>query len=298
MEPFIRWFGGKTSKLDKFTGFLPSNVRDRVYFELFLGSGAMLFHLKPREAFISDLNERLINCYLVIRDELPALIKELDGFRDAEKKTWNAGFGKDEKLRELYDGIKSEFNDSPVQGARSAAMMIYLNVRCYNGLYRVNSSGEFNTPFGGDDKKRRLIYDARNLASMSAYFKNNAVTIFAGDYRQAPICDVPYRKRFYFLDPPYVPLTKTASFTQYGSSPWEEKDFDNFRVFLDGLNAGGAKFLACNSDTPKTRALFAGYHVFSHAIQRSASCKGNDRGTVKEIVVTNYPVTSIDDFIA
>ena len=297
MQPFIRWFGGKTSKIREFARFFPVNIRDRVYFEPFVGCGAMFLHFKPKEAVISDLNERLINCYLAVRDGLPALVAELDRLRDAEKKAWNSAPGKDERLRELYDAVKNEFNAGPVDGERSAAMMIYLNVRCYNGLYRVNSDGEFNTPFGGDDKKRRAIYDARNLANVSAYLKTNRVEILAGDYRQVARGGAPARRSFYFLDPPYMPLTKTASFTQYGMSPWKNEDFDEFRSFIDGLDSAGAKFLACNSDTPEARSLFSGYRIFSHAIQRSASCKGDERGPVKEIVVTNYPVATIDDFV-
>jgi DNA adenine methylase len=257
----------------------------------------MLFHVKPNRAVIGDINARLVNCYSVIRDDIDGLIEELASIQGTENRVL-AGHVTGIDLRSYYDRVKDEFNASTTIDTRNAALFIYLNARCFNGLYRESSTGKYNSPFGGTDKKQRSVYDERNLRKISGFLKSGHIDIIAGDYRDISKHVPANAGAFFFLDPPYFPISETASFTQYSTSAWKERDFKDFRAYLDGLHAAGFKFLACNSDTPVTRELFHGYTIRSHAISRYPSCKGNTRRPVKELVVMNYAITTLDAFIA
>ena len=205
-RPFLKWAGGKRQLLPILTSFIPKKYD--TYYEPFVGAGAVLFALQPEKAVINDNNKDLINCYIVIRDNLDELITDLEKYKNEEECFY--------RIRDL-DRNESFFDMSPIE---KASRTIYLNKTCYNGLFRVNSQGHFNVPFG--KYKNPKFVDVEVLKSIQQYLIKNSVTILNCDFEEA-VKDAK-KGDFIYFDPPYHPISKTSSFTGYSVNGFGEAE--------------------------------------------------------------------------
>lgn len=266
----MKWAGGKGQLLHELGAHVPEFDR---YFEPFLGGGAFFFYLASRHSFtacLSDANAELVNAYSAVKDDVDRLVELLSKHEQSYRKA----------PRSFYYGLRS----SRPAGIRAAARFIALNKTCYNGLYRVNRSGEFNVPIGS--YKNPAICDADRLRSASA----------ALNYCRAKISHMSYGEAlkkaragdFVYLDPPFVPLSKTAHFVDYTQDGFGEQDqADLARVFSD-LDRRGCKVLLSNSDTELTRELYSNFTQQKVRVSRAISCKGMERTGYTELLVRNY----------
>ena len=273
-KPFVKWVGGKRQLLKQFRlmNLYPpekfNSAKDQ-YFEPFVGGGAVFFDLLPQKAFLSDLNFELVTTYNVIKDDVEGLIKLL------KKHTHN----KDYFLEVRAQKIEML---SPLQ---IASRFIYLNRAGFNGMYRVNSRGEFNVPFG--DSKNPNICDEENLRKVSRVLSN--VEIKHQDYKQ--VLKKARKGDFVYFDPPYHPISKTATFTSYTANGFSEKDQTELRdIFLE-LSKRGCFVMLSNSDTPFINEIYSGFkgiRVSKVEAGRAINSKGSGRGKITEVLVTNY----------
>lgn len=270
--PVVKWVGGKRQLLDVLVPLLPAKTVAR-YCEPFVGGGAMLFHLRPATAWVNDSNTDLIEVYRVIKDDVEALIAELEGYRNESDFFY--------RVRD-WDRNKEEYGRlSPV---RRAARVLYLNKTCYNGLFRVNSSGEFNTPFG--KYKNPNIVNAPVLRAVSTYFDQKNVTLTSTDYAEV-LAGLP-RGAFAYLDPPYDPVSDTANFTGYTKGGFGRQEQIRLRERCDDLNRRGIRFMLSNSATPFILEQYAAYNITIVQAKRSVNSNGAGRGDIDEVVVRNY----------
>jgi DNA adenine methylase len=270
--PFVKWAGGKTQLLRRLDSLVPQFER---YFEPFLGGGALFFHLASRidfAAYLSDANSDLVNAYSVVKNDVEGLIALLERHKRNYRKS----------PAEFYYRLRSEH---PPDSLQAAARFIALNKTCYNGLYRVNRSGEFNVPIGR--YKNPTICDRDQLRAASAALNRSDAKLFASDYRQA--LKKAREGDFVYLDPPFHPLSSTANFVDYTKSGFGEQDqYELAQVFRE-LDRKGCMVLLSNSDTRLTRDLYAGFEQRSARVLRAISCKGSRRTGYSELLVCNYP---------
>ena len=267
-RPFVKWVGGKGQLVTRLHDNMP--LKYGCYFEPFLGGGALFFRLMPREAFLSDINDELINTYEVVRDNVEGLISELGQHRHDkeyfyEVRNWDR--------REDYLDMSAE---------KRASRFIFLNKTCFNGLHRVNSKGFFNVPFGAYTNP--LILDAINLRRCSAVLKGCSIRRMS--YLGVEECAK--KGDFVYFDPPYAPLTATSSFTSYTSSGFSSADQEQLRDLCIRLDSKGILFMLSNSSAPLIFDLYKGFNLSLVDAKRSINSKGDGRGAVKEVIVTNY----------
>lgn len=274
-KPVLKWAGGKRQLIDELIRSLPPKEYKN-YIEPFIGGGALLFELQPSKAIINDYNEELTNMYFVIRDHADELIDLLGKYKESHSKEFYY------KIREL-DRLKTFKNLTDVE---RAARTIYLNRTCYNGLYRVNRSGYFNTPIGR--YKNPQILDENNIKSVQKYLSDNSITIINGDFEEA-IKKV-RKDDFVYLDPPYYPLSKTSSFTSYTDVGFTEKEQERLKNACDFINDRGAFFLQSNSDCEYIRNLYRGYFFKTVEVRRSINSKKDCRSNIKEVLISNYRI--------
>ena len=262
--PFLKWAGGKSQLLPVFDKHFPPDFNR--YFEPFIGGGAVFFHLLPPYAMLSDLNEELINSYQIIRDDVEALICELLIHRNDPDYFYNVRSWDPAKLSEV----------------QRAARTIFLNKTCFNGLYRVNSQGQFNTPFG--KYKSPKICDADNLRAVSALLANAIVNCqsFEQILHQATKAD------FLYLDPPYQPISKTANFTGYTKNAFRSEDQERLALTFRKLSRRGCYVMLSNSDSEYVRDLYSKFTIKVVRANRAINCKGERRGRINELLIMNY----------
>lgn len=270
LKPILKWVGGKRQLLPKLTPLIPEFD---YYCEPFVGGGALLFHLQPPRATINDYNPELINVYEVIRDNVDELIEDLK---------------KHENTPEYFYSIRSKDRDQDVYSTLTpterASRIIYLNKTCFNGLYRVNAAGQLNVPFG--KYKNPNIVNEEGLRAISKYFNTADITIKHGDYTEA-LKNLP-KKSFVYLDPPYDPVSVTASFTGYTSGGFSRSEQVRLRECCDDLNSRGIKFMLSNSATDFIKEQYSDYNIQIVKAARAINSKGSKRGAVDEVVITNY----------
>lgn len=284
ISPFLKWAGGKSQLLDSIVDCLPESFG--TYFEPFLGGGALFFRLvsmgKIRRAVLSDANKDLINCYLVVRDGLDALISRLEYYQ----KYVGAKDFFYEVARPLFNRIR--LKTGLERDVEKAALLIYLNKTCFNGLYRVNSRGEFNVPWGRYESP--ALYDEANLRSVSRALDQRRVEIRCCDYRGA-VRNASAGDLVYF-DPPYQPLNRTSSFTQYTPDSFSEDEQRALAETFRDLDGRGCKVMLSNSCSPTVEALYRDYisrGQFRVAMAaRAISCLGDGRGRIPEYIICNY----------
>jgi DNA adenine methylase len=270
-QPFLKWAGGKASLLRQLEEFFPHEI-DR-YIEPFLGGGAVFFHLKHRfpdmRPFLRDSNEELINCYRVVRDRPEDLMQLLDEHISAFRAGGDVYFYAIRKQNDLTDDV-----------AR-AARTIFLNKTCFNGLYRVNAKGEFNTPVGSN--KNPNLYSRENLLVASAVLQD--AQLEAQDFRKT--AGEAYRGDFIYFDPPYLPISAYSDFKRYTLEQFREADqVELVRIFRE-LDAKGCRVVLSNSEHRRTRELYAGFLIQAVSAPRFINCKPGGRGKISELVITN-----------
>ena len=273
VKPFVKWAGGKRQLVPTIlANHLPKNYNLQTYYEPFIGGGALLFSLQPKKAVINDSNAELINCYKTIKNSLDELIEDLKNHKNNEYYYYD--------IRD-WDREKNFKSKTEVQ---RASRIIFLNKTCYNGLFRVNSQGQFNVPFGKYENPN--ILDIAVLKAVNKYLNENQVRILNSDFQEA-VKDAK-RGDFIYLDPPYDPVSETASFTGYDVNGFNKQEQRRLKEVFDDLNSRGCHILLSNACTEFIEDLYKDYlHTKISAI-RAINCNGKKRGKVDEILVKNY----------
>ncbi len=289
VKPFIKWAGGKSQLLNDIRAKYPEKI-DK-YCEPFVGGGAVLLdvlaNFQPKEVLINDINAELANTYSQIKNSVDELIEMLSEMQE----TFWAKNDNDRKV--MYFAKRERFNDLKVNGdeqinLEKAALFIFLNKTCFNGLYRVNRKGLFNVPIGS--YKKPPICDAENLKLISGLLKN--VQIKCGDYSKC--ADFIDENTFVYIDPPYRPLTATASFTSYSENEFGDKQQIELGKFVDEISAKGAKVLISNSDPKNSDEsdsffddLYSNYTIIRVSAKRMINSKATGRGSINELLICN-----------
>lgn len=266
-KPFVKWAGGKGKLLDELTKNLPEF---KSYHEPFVGAGALFFRLvsmgKIKRAWVNDSTEELTNAYEVIKDDVTGLINELQS-------------GKYQNDKEIFYKIRAE---EPEEDVKRAARFIYLNKTAFNGLYRVNSKGKFNVPFG--KYKNPKICDEENLRLVSKALKK--ATLLNGDFKI--VLKHARKNSFVYFDPPYLPLSETSSFTSYTPNNFTKDDQDRLYEVFKKLDSRGCYVMLSNSYHPYTEELYHEFRPETVYAARAISCKADGRGKIKELLVRNW----------
>lgn len=269
--PVVKWVGGKRQIINQITKYVPETFS--TYYEPFLGGGAVLFELQPKKAIVNDINSELINIYEVIKDNVEELIKDLRQHRNEEDYFY--------KIRNL-DRDKDKYNKlTPV---KRASRIIFLNKTCYNGLFRVNKAGEFNTPFG--NYKNPNIVNEITLMAVSNYFNKAKITFTCKDFEE--VLKEARKGAFVYLDPPYDPVSDTASFTGYDKGGFDKDEQIRLKKTCDKLNEKGTKFLLSNSVTDFIKDLYKDYKIEVIQAKRVVNSKADKRGEIDEVLVMNF----------
>lgn len=267
-RPFVKWVGGKGQLLDELIDRLPQDYN--CYFEPFVGGGALFFELTPNRAYLSDLNHELINTYQVIRDNPKKLIEYLKQHY-YEKDYYYL-------IRNIDRTV--EYNDWPNE--KRAARMIYLNRCGFNGLYRVNSKGQFNTPFGRYTNPK--IVDEENIISCSLALRNADIKVASFESVES----IAKAGDFVYFDPPYVPLSATSKFTNYNSNAFDLKMQEELFKVCRSLNSKGVYFMLSNSSAPYVLELYRDFKIDIVQAVRAINSVATKRGAVDEVIVRNY----------
>ena len=292
-KPFLKWAGGKGQLLKEIEKFYPfSNNNITKYAEPFVGGGAVLFDILSKfdleEVYISDINGELINTYRAIRDKIDELIFLLEDMQ-SDYVPMDTVCRKEYYLkhRERFNELKINSDES--LNIEKAALMIFLNKTCFNGLYRVNKKGLFNVPMGS--YKNPLICDKKNLIKVSEKLHN--VQIQCADYKDAgSFID---SQTFVYFDPPYRPITNTASFTAYTESLFNDKKQIELAEFDNTMNNKGAKVVISNSDPKNSNTqdnffddIYSSHNIKRVEATRMINCNSEARGKIKELLISNY----------
>lgn len=292
VKPFLKWAGGKKQLLQNISLYYPFNTYINKYIEPFVGGGAVLFDILNQYnleyIYISDINAELINVYSTIRNNLNELLELLLLYQTEYLPL-------DIEHRKIYYGNKRLlFNDLKINGTRinnieKAALMIFLNKTCFNGLYRENKSGLFNVPIGA--YKRPVICDEENLRAVSYKLRN--VDIVHANYTES--FDHMDEHTFIYIDPPYRPLNTTSNFTSYTKNSFDDTEQIKLAKFVDKINDKGAKFLLSNSD-PKNADindnffddLYSKYNIKRVGASRMINSNSKARGKITELLISNF----------
>ena len=269
IKPIVKWAGGKTQLLDRLKDRMPKKYGS--YYEPFIGGAALLLDVQPKKAHINDINSELINTYSQIRDDAPSvktLLKYLDDNHDGEEYYYK-------KRDEFNMKIKNKEYDSYM-----AALFIYLNKHCFNGLYRVNSKGQFNVPYNNKDKGKS--FDEQNIDSLSEYLKN--VKMMNGDFEK---CAKKAKKGdFVFFDSPYAPLNPT-SFESYTKEGFSKEDHERLANLFKELDKKGVYCMLTNHNTKLIKELYKDYNIEVVSVKRMINSKASNRKG-EEVIITNY----------
>lgn len=272
VTPFVKWVGGKRQLMDVVMEAMPKNISNYTYVEPFIGGGAVFFNIQPKNAIINDLNSELINVYNVVKDNLDELILDLKKHRNESEYFYY--------IRSLD---RSE-DFAKIGKIQRASRLIYLNKTCYNGLYRVNNAGEFNSPFGR--YKNPNIVNEPVLRAVSSYLNSNNIQIINGDY------DIVLknldRNSFVYLDPPYHPISNSSNFTGYVQGGWNIFDQARLREACDELTTRGVKFLLSNSASGFIKDQYRNYNISTVKATRLINMDAEKRGEVDELLIRNY----------
>ncbi|MCC8167620.1 MAG: DNA adenine methylase [Planctomycetes bacterium] len=271
LQPVLKWAGGKRQLLAAILPLVPD--RFDFYAEPFLGGGAVLFRLRPDRAVVSDANAELVNLYTVIRNDVDALIGALRCHRNEAAYYYS--------VRNIDRNPAAFVELTPVE---RASRTLYLNKHCYNGLYRVNRRGQFNTPFGR--YRNPTIAGADELRAISAYLRKADIDIRRGDY--ADVCAALPAGTFVYLDPPYYPVSGTANFTAYTAGGFGRAEQERLKLVCDDLDRRSVRFLLSNSSDEFILDLYRNYRVDVVQARRPVNSAAGGRGAVDEVLVRNY----------
>ena len=267
-KPFVKWAGGKRQLIEQLVQNLPEEFNN--YYEPFLGGGALFFKLsllgKIKHAYLNDVSAPLVLAYKTIKEKPTELIAEL-------------GNGKYKNDKETFLRIRAE---QPTDSVRATARFIYLNKTAFNGLYRVNSSGGFNVPFGKYNNPK--ILDEENILAVSTALQKDELTCV--DFEMAVVSAK--KGDLVYFDPPYHPVSKTANFTSYTKDSFTELDQARLAILIRKLTEKGCFVMLSNSYSPLILDLYKEFGVNVVNATRMINCKAEGRGKVKEVIVTNY----------
>lgn len=291
-KPFIKWVGGKSQLISQLDGLLPYDFRkwnDVTYIEPFIGGGAMLFYMLSTypniiRAVINDINPDLTTCYKTVRDAPDALLlalseiqKEYDSLRNEEARS------------DFYYLMRERFNAKNLDPVQNTTLFFFLNRTCFNGLYRVNSKGGFNVPFGKYESPS--IYSPEVIYADSELLQN--VEILTGDFEQT--FNWMRGKTLFYFDPPYRPLSNTSSFNNYSKEAFNDSAQIRLKKFCDRIHEAGGHFMLSNSDCKAKNAsdtffdeLYLDYNVARVWASRSVNSNASKRGKLTELLVCNY----------
>jgi len=276
IKPYLKWAGGKRQLLADIKKYLPMGINTYTYYEPFIGAGALFFELQPKKAVINDFNEQLILTYSVIKENVDDLIVLLKKYqkRNAEEYYY--------EIRNM-DRDTEKFNE--LSNIEKAARLIFLNKTCFNGLYRVNSQGLFNVPYG--KYKNPAICEEIVLRQISNYLNSNEIDIFNKDFEQ--VVSAAGKKSFVYFDPPYHSPDKT-NFTGYQANGFDDDEQERLRNVMIKMTNRGVKCLLSNSDTEFIRELYKHdlFEIISVQAKRAINSDSAGRGTVNEVLIKNW----------
>lgn len=274
-KPFVKWAGGKRQIIDKLKEFVPDEFG--TYYEPFVGGGALLFELSPRSAVVNDSNKELMNVYECIRDskKFEAMCKELNKHEANHT---------EEYYYEVRNIDRDKYKFSKLVDYKRAARTIYLNKACFNGLYRVNSRGEFNVPFG---KKTKVnTYEGQNLGIICGYLNYNDVKLLSVDFEEA-VKDAK-KGDFIYFDPPYD--SDTVTFNSYTEEGFGKEQHRRLAKVYKELADRGCYVMLSNHNTMLVNELYKDYNIHVIEAKRNISANGKKRGNVEEVIITNYEI--------
>lgn len=276
VAPVVKWVGGKRQLLPEIRKYIPQK-KYTLYYEPFLGGGAVLFDLQPLNAIVNDLNEELINLYTVIKNDPDELIKDLKKHRNQSDYYY--------RIREL-DRDRSKYRK--LTDVERASRIHYLNKTCFNGLFRVNRAGEFNTPFGR--YKNPNITNEVTIRAVSKYFNKANIEFRNVDFVEA-VKDID-QNSFVYFDPPYDPVSDSANFTGYDKGGFDREEQKRLKMLCDQLDERGISFLLSNSATAFIKDLYSdpnrNYQIEIIKAKRTINSNANGRGEIDEVLVRNY----------
>ena len=294
-KPFLKWAGGKKQLISEIEKVLPKNIfkENFTYIEPFVGSGAVLFWMlnnfpNLKKAVINDINEDLINTYRIIASRPKELISILQILQNE----FHGLEGQDEAKKEYYYSKRELYNTRKEEQSGQAALFIFLNRTCFNGLYRVNRKNEFNVPMGS--YKRPTICDKENILAVSQALQK--VEILCGDYEET--LNFADNNTLFYFDPPYKPLSETSSFNSYAKDEFNDAEQIRLRDFCHKLDALGHTWILSNSDVKGKDEndnffddLYSDFNIQRVEARRSINANPEKRGALKELLITNQ-VTS------
>jgi DNA adenine methylase len=274
MKPYLKWAGGKRQLLPEIRKQLPGSVKDYTYYEPFVGAGAVFFDVQPKKAVINDGNAQLMMTYRVIKDHVEELIRLLRTYKKKDSEAY---------YYEIRNLDRDTLRFDRLTEVEKAARVIFLNKTCYNGLYRVNSQGLFNVPYG--KYKNPAICEDLLLRTISVYLNASDVSIISEDFEDA-VSDAGSQALIYF-DPPYHSPDKT-NFTGYQSDGFGEAEQERLRDVFARMTRQGAKCLLSNADTALIRDLYRGFEISSVQAKRAINSDATGRGLVNEVLIRNW----------
>ena len=270
--PFVKWAGGKKQLLDRLESRMPATYER--YYEPFIGGGALFLDVQPELAIINDTNEQLLNVYQQLKIDTEAVINAVNVL-DADP----CDTARYLAIREKYN-TKIKAHEL---GAECAALMIWINKHCFNGLYRVNSKGLFNVPY--NNKSDGVSIDATNLRNIGLYLQSRDIEIRQGDFEDACMDVAP--GDFVYFDSPYVPISETANFTDYTKDGFSLEDHKRLAALYRKLAAQGTKVMLSNHNVPLVHELYIGFTIEEVDVRRAINRDAAKRSG-KEVIITNY----------
>ncbi|KYN75807.1 modification methylase [Clostridium sporogenes] len=271
VTPVVKWVGGKRQLLPEIRKFIPNKIT--TYYEPFVGGGAVLFDIQPKKAVINDINYELINLYKVIKLYPNDLIEDLKKHKNEADYFYN--------IRKLDRDEKAYSKLSDVE---KASRIHYLNKTCYNGLFRVNRAGQFNSPFGR--YKEPNITNEITICAVSKYLNEASIKFLCGDFEES--LKGIRKGAFVYFDPPYDPVSDSSNFTGYAKGGFDRIEQIRLKNLCDTLNSKGVKFLLSNSSTEFILDLYKDYRIEIIKAKRAINSKADERGEIDEVLVRNY----------
>lgn len=272
LSPVLKWAGGKTQLLEQIQARLPMTYNN--YYEPFIGSGAVWLSICPKTAVINDSNEQLINLYRQLKAAPESLIEILESF---DSHPCDKSF---------YLSMRDRYNTKIARhelDTECAALMIWINKHCFNGLYRVNSKGLFNVPY--NNKIQGKSFDADNILAIGSYLQKNNVSVSCSDFEIA--CQTVQPGDFVYFDSPYIPVSDTADFTDYTKDGFSLSDHERLAALFSALDKKGVKLMLSNNDVPLVHQLYQSYNIQTLAVKRMINRNAANR-TGREVLITNY----------
>ncbi|MCR5369477.1 MAG: DNA adenine methylase [Clostridium sp.] len=272
IAPVVKWAGGKRRLLERILPLVPEH---ETYYEPFFGGGAVLFALQPEKAVINDSNADLMDIYRVIASQPEELISLLEEHAAHDSKDYYYEVRALDRDFDRYEAMTD---------TERAARFLYLNKTCFNGLFRVNRSGEFNVPYGR--YKNPEIVGADGIRAMSSYLNRAKIRMLSQDYRE--VFRGIRENAFVYLDPPYMPISETSSFTGYTAAGFDRQQQTELKKQCDKLNRRGVKFMLSNSCCDFIIRLYRDYRIEHVNALRSVNARADGRGKVEELLIMNY----------